>query len=648
MQRSHNLNEVQKKAIHSTEGPLLILAGAGAGKTRVITERILHLIKNGTAPSEILAITFTNKAAREMKDRVISLLKKDMGLNLPVSFSEQPFVSTFHSLGVHLIRENAAKINLRRNFTIFDRSDSLRALRESIKESFLDTKQWEPGRMLSLISRFKGDGLSLDDYRGKATENYLDRTLLVIWEKYEGKLRAEKALDFDDLLLSAFSLLKNNPAIREHYQRVWRYIHIDEYQDTNRVQYDMAKLLAEKNKNICVVGDIDQSIYSWRGADFKNVMRFEKDYPEAKVVTLEENYRSTKKILRAANDIIVKNTLRREKNLFTKNPAGESITLHGTYDEGGEAAFVAEKISRLLENKVPAKEIAVLYRANFQSRILEEACLLYKIPYEVLGVRFFERAEVKDILSYLRAALNPDSLADVKRVINVPPRGIGKVTIAKVFAGAEGKLPPKMRQKISEFRKILSDIRACAEKEKLSEVVQFIIRRAGIKKHFEAEGAEGEERLGNIFELAAVAERYDFLPPKEAIENFLTDAALASDQDDMKENRDSVKLMTVHAAKGLEFDCVFITGLEEDLFPYVHPDNSKKNLEEAEEERRLFYVALTRARKKIFLSYASVRNIFGSRVINIPSSFIDDIAPEILESELGHSGETPIKTIFLD
>lgn len=648
MQYLETLNEAQKKAVLKTNGPLLILAGAGAGKTKTITHRILHLLHLGVSPHSILAITFTNKAAREMRDRMNILIKDDSTLNLPISYNERPFLSTFHSLGVHILKENAVRLNLRRHFTIFDRSDSMRAIKNAIKECDLDPKQWEPGRMLNIISRWKGDGVSLSDYQEKATENYLDRTLLIIWQKYEAKLQKEHALDFDDLLLKTYQALRDYENIRKHYHNTWKYIHIDEYQDTNRVQYDIAKLLAGEEKNICVVGDIDQSIYSWRGADFKNIMRFEKDFPEVETILLEKNYRSTKKILRAANEVIAKNTLRKEKNLFTENEEGEKISLFGAYDEGAEAVHIAEKIQELINGGTSPKEIAVLYRANFQSRLLEESCLMYNIPYEVLGVRFFERAEVKDMLSYVRLAIEPESTTDLSRIINVPPRGIGKVTLTKILAGDGEKLPLKVRSEYYLFKKKLEEIRKSLQEKKLSESLHDILLISGMKKHFEEDGSDGEERLANIFELIVVAEKYDSMNPLEAIEQFLTDAALASDQDDMKENRETVKLMTVHAAKGLEFDYVFISGLEEDLFPHAKPDGGKKSVEDSEEERRLFYVALTRARKKLFLSYASVRTIFGSRTINTPSSFLDDIAPDILENELSGGDNFHGRVIYLE
>ncbi|HYF10253.1 MAG TPA: UvrD-helicase domain-containing protein [Candidatus Paceibacterota bacterium] len=631
MQSLLGLNERQKEAVLHTSGPLLILAGAGAGKTKTVTHRILRLIEEGVNPSNILAITFTNKAAKEMRERVEKLLSESRDINLPVSIYERPFVSTFHALGVHIIRENHRVLGLPRHFSIFDRSDSLSAVKAALVSAGLDPKQWEPSKILSGISRLKGQGKTLADFQERETRDARSDILSSVWAGYEKALQAEKALDFDDLLLKTFSLLRAHKEILAHYRKTWTHVHIDEYQDTNRVQYDIAKLLAGESRNICAVGDIDQSIYSWRGADFKNIMRFEDDYPEAKVVLLEENYRSTKTILKAANAVIAKNTLRKDKNLFTENAEGEKIALYGAYDEEAEAHFVAKTSASLIASGSEPEEIAVLYRANFQSRALEEAFLKQSVPYQVLGVRFFERKEVKDLLSYLRASLNPEALGDLKRILNTPARGIGKTTALKIFEGKEAELPPAMRLKIANFRLALKEIAEKIGSTSASEAVAFALSRSGLKEAYETKSAEDEERLENMYELVALAEKYDALPAPEGIEKLLTEAALASDQDDLEKKQAGVKLMTVHASKGLEFDYVFITGLEEDLFP--HKRGFEEKIEEKEEERRLFYVALTRARKKLFLTYASVRTVFGSRGINMPSHFLEDIAENLLEAE---------------
>jgi DNA helicase II / ATP-dependent DNA helicase PcrA len=627
-----SLNEKQREAAAKTEGPLLILAGAGAGKTKTITYRILHLIKSGVKPSSVLAITFTNKAAKEMRERVLKLLSEDKELNIPLSFTERPFVSTFHSLGVHIIRENAHKLGLTRHFTIFDRSDSRRAIKDALVELGLDPKQYEPGVILSIISKEKGNGIHIERFFESVGNDYMREIVWKVWQKYEAALKKEKALDFDDLLLKSAELLEKDAAIRAHYQNVWQYVHIDEYQDTNKVQYKIARLIAGERKNICVVGDVDQNIYSWRGADIKNILSFERDYPGASMVVLEENYRSTQTILEVANHIIKKNKNRFEKNLFTRQGAGEPITLYQAFDENDEARFVAEKAASLIEKGVDAREIAVLYRANFQSRALEEAMLNRDVPYQVLGVKFFERKEVKDVLSYIRAALNRDSLSDLQRIINVPGRGIGKVTIAKIFSGMIDSLSSSHAEKWRSFNLILDDIAAKAQNKKPSELIRFVLKRTGLEEMLASGADEDLERLENVKELATLATKYDFMMPGEGVTKLLEDAALATDQDEMEEDRPAVRLMTVHASKGLEFEYVFITGLEQDLFPHRGME-SKREKRDDEEERRLFYVALTRAKKKIFVSHASLRTIFGSRQVTVPSEFIFDIPEKYLDQE---------------
>ena len=398
LSRMTTLNDPQQRAVETTEGPLLIIAGAGSGKTKVITHRILNLIKKGVAPHNILAITFTNKAAKEMRERVGALLTEDKTLNLPISFRERPFVSTFHALGVHIIRENAALLGLTRHFTIFDRSDSKRAIKQAMEVCAVDPKQFDPGTALNMISRAKGDGIGRLEYFD-ATKSYIEETVANIWEKYEFILAKEKALDFDDLLLKTAQLVAKNEVVRKKYQNMWKYIHVDEYQDTNRVQYALVKHLAGRYKNLCVVGDADQNIYSWRGATIENILNFEKDYPDATVVALEKNYRSTKTILAAANSVIEKNVLRKKKTLYTDNADGEKIAMNASYTEVDEARNIADTARALIEKGTSARDIAVLYRTNFQSRAIEEAFVKKNIPYQLVGTRFFERKEVKDVLS---------------------------------------------------------------------------------------------------------------------------------------------------------------------------------------------------------------------------------------------------------
>ncbi|MCI5108686.1 MAG: UvrD-helicase domain-containing protein [Candidatus Pacebacteria bacterium] len=985
-----NLNERQKEAVSHIEGPLLVVAGAGAGKTRVITERIANIIRSGVNPYNILAVTFTNKAAKEMKDRVYK--------RIPTESS--PFIATFHSLGVFLLKNHHKELNIPRHFSIFDRDDSKKAIREAMKRRGYDVKQYDPGKILGNISRQKGEALTQEEFSGIAS-SYWEELVSDVWSEYQKILKESKAYDFDDLLLETLLLLKRDKEILDYYQNIWKYIHVDEYQDTNKVQYELIKLLADEHKNICAVGDADQcldkrtkismadgksktmdkikegdqvlssfgsgdirestvkkvhkrksskelieiktedrkslvstpnhihfagyrlgiskqyhftylmykkgkgyrlgisqmytkgqarkmvgfvqrnnhehadklwiigthtdevssrimeyttslkyriptipfiarkhtrenrgggyvqdqkvidkiynsidtesgaaallrelglskdyphhqpqtavnrrrnivitlcadnrggssmhklsligqdkegkkilnslglktrsgtrnpkswryetlnknygeilkkcqelkkrlpdanvveiarlgksekdrtvkcslpflpaasvrpgmvlfnqksgysivksvrkikskdsfvydldidktnnyiangiithnSIYSWRGAKVENIMSFERDFRDTTVILLEENYRSTQNILGAANNVIKKNNNRIEKNLFTSNKEGERLEIIEGWNEANEAERIAEKVKELLREKVSPKEIAILYRANFQSRALEEAFLRENISYQLVGTKFFERKEIKDMLSFIKAALNPDSVVDISRVINTPARGVGKVTLAKVIDGKRDELKGKTKEKVDEFYKILSKIYEKAGKVKMSDFIKHTLKVSGLQEQLSNDGDDGLERLENIYELASLASRYDKLDPEEALDNFLSDAALATDQDNISSD-ESVKLMTVHASKGLEFDYVFITGLEEGLFPHERLDDKDTD---NEEERRLFYVAITRARNKVFLSYAHSRTVFGSSDLRIPSEFIGDIDPSFIEESI--------------
>ena len=623
-----SLNDKQKEAVLYTDGPLLIVAGAGAGKTKTITHRIIHLIHQGINPSSILAVTFTNKAAKEMRDRVTSLLEdKSHGVSSPLYYSNTPFVSTFHSLGVYIIKENAHLIGLTKHFSIIDESDAISIIKDIMKEHDIDPKQHEPRKIKSMISKAKGDFITLENYRADV-QSSMQSIIALIWSGYEARLKKEKGLDFDDLLLESVLILRKFPEIKNKYQEKWKYIHIAEYQDTNEVQYEMTKLLVGKDENICVVGDTDQNIYSWRGANIKNMLHFEKDYPNAKIVMLEQNYRSTGKIIEAANSIIEKNQYRVPKTLFTKNIDGEQIIVCEAYDEVSEADFVAKEIDEILRENKP-EDIAILYRANFQSRVLEESLLGKQIPYQVLGVKFFERKEIKDIISYIKASLNKESLTDIKRIINIPTRGVGKVTITKLFAGLFVELPASMQEKINKFYLLLENIHIYIESHKPSEVIRYIIEKSGLEKELSNGTNEDLERLENMKELVTLAIKYD--SQEDGIERLLEDASLSSDQDSLinKEKTGGVRLMTVHSSKGLEFKYVFVTGLEQDLFPHSRAGNGSKD--DKEEERRLFYVAITRAEKKLFLTYASLRTIFGMKQVNTPSEFIYDIPTHLTE-----------------
>ncbi len=642
------LNEPQKQAVLHTEGPLLVLAGAGSGKTRVITHRIVQLIQQGVAPHNILAVTFTNKAASEMRERVYALIQKYPS-TARSNMDGHPTVTTFHSLGVRILREHHETLNLARHFIIYDRSDSVRAIKKAIETAGYDPKQFEPRKVLSMISRAKGDALRRSQYLESAS-SYPEKVTAEVWEHYDRTLREEHALDFDDLLLKTLQLLEGYPVIREVLNKRYSYIHVDEYQDTNRVQFQIAKLLAGTQQNICVVGDVDQNIYSWRGADIKNVLQFEKNFPGARTIFLEENYRSTQTIINASNEVIAKNKMRIPKTVFTSNQEGEKITLYAAHTGTDEAEYIVMTAKSLIADGASPSDIAVLYRTNFQSRVLEEAFLNFNVPYQLLGTKFFERKEVKDVLSFLRLALNRESMADLSRVINEPARGIGKVTLLKLLEGKREELKGATLEKVERFEQMLQDIEDTARTERISQTLLFIIKRTGIETDLKKNGTEEDlERLENLHELVSLATQYDALSAEEGVEALMENAALQSDQDELqkKEDRDAVRLMTVHAAKGLEFPYVFISGMEEGLFPHQRLDD--KGIDH-EEERRLFYVALTRAEKKVFLTYAHMRTIFGSSQVNVPSSFLNDISTEYIEMEGRQGGKSSgyETTIYID
>jgi DNA helicase-2/ATP-dependent DNA helicase PcrA len=635
------LNEAQREAVETTEGPLLVLAGAGAGKTKTITYRILNLVQKGVAPENILAVTFTNKAAKEMEERISKLLDKNSEINRPISITGRPFVSTFHGLGAFIIKENFKEAGVKKHFSIYDREDSKRTVKEALVKNGYDPKQFEPSKILSIISREKGNFVEVNEYSEFAGGEYFGGIVAKVWQDYEEILKKENALDFDDLLLVSGKLLQKEE-IRKIYGEKWKYVHIDEYQDTNKVQYQIAEAIARDHQNICAVGDVDQNIYTWRNASIKNILSFEKDYKNSKLVVLEENYRSTKTILEVANRIIEKNKLRMKRKLITKNAVGEKVGLFEALTENHEAQFVVEKVKELQRSGVTYSEMAVLYRANFQSRVLEEEFLAGDVPYQVLGTRFFERKEIKDILAFLRFCFNPESISDLKRIINVPPRGIGKITLLKIVEGKEDSLAPNLKIKMANFRNLLRKIKNFAVQNPPSKTILFIAEEVGLNANLE-KSEEGMERIENTKELAVLASRYDKMFTEDrqdvekswenAVEKLLEDTSLTSDQDSDKKEKDGVRLMTVHASKGLEFSYIFVTGLEEGLFPHDKDRDENVSDEETEEERRLFYVAITRAKKKLFLSYSQSRTIFGSRGSNIPSEFILEIPDEYLERE---------------
>lgn len=618
------LNNAQREAAIRTEGPLLIVAGAGAGKTKTLIHRILYIMEKGVKAEKILAVTFTNKAAREMSERV----------EAKNSSRTKPFISTFHSLCARILRDHGKNIGLSRHFTILNKEDSLSVMKRAMETAGISDKRFEPRKILSIISREKGNLVELEQYEKGIDRDFIGQKVSAAWRAYEKILIKEKSLDFDDLILAAVRLLRKNDLTLNELQDKWIYIHIDEYQDTNTAQYELSRLLAAKRRNICAVGDIDQSIYGWRGADYRNILNFERDFPDAKVIMLEENYRSTRTILQAANDIIRKNINRKEKNLFTKNKEGEKISFFSALNEGGEATAVAALAGELIKKKISPDQIAVLYRANFQSRVIEEAFLSAGLPYAVWGTRFFERKEVKDALAYIKLAANPNDFESLKRIINVPKRGLGKATLAKIAAGETDKMPPSAGNKVKSLFFFLNQIKEKIKELKPSEIIKFILLNSGWQKELLDGGEEGAERLENIRELASIAAKYDSFPPEEGIMELLTESALVNEEESLAEEKEGkeVRLMTAHASKGLEFSYVFIVGLEQDLFPHRRMGGEKSD---QEEERRLFYVALTRAKEKIFLSYAQSRMIFGSRQMNMPSEFLLDISEELMTEEKG-------------
>jgi DNA helicase-2/ATP-dependent DNA helicase PcrA len=638
------LNEKQREAVLHTEGPLLIVAGAGAGKTKTITERIVEIIKNGTDPRAVLAVTFTNKAAKEMRERIIGRLEDEHiiekgspreaeGSPFPRSWQNPyhptPLIKTFHSLGLMMLGEFGDRLGLLRHPTILDSSDSLSIIKKAVDQLGLDPKINDPSKIRSIISREKSDFVSVEDYKKKVATAQMD-IVASVWRIYQEELKRQRAVDFDDLIVRAVHMLEDHADIRTQYQSRFKYIHVDEYQDTNGAQYSFIKLLVNPvHNNICVVGDTDQNIYSWRGANLRNMLNFEKDFPGTHTVLLEENYRSTSNILLLANSTIKKNTVRTEKNLFTSQGGGAPIEVVPTWDELAEGEWLAKKCKEIVAAGEKGENIAVLYRANFQSRVLEESFLRENVPYNLLGTKFFERREIKDVMSYLRAATNRLSQPDLRRVFETPKRGIGKVTIAKIFANEE--ISGKALEKISHVYEFLDKIVTALNTEPLSHVIQMIIVDSGMEKEMLEGSSEDIERLENARELVSLTIKYDHMAGGEILAQFLEETSLQSDQDNDTEEKNGVRLMTVHASKGLEFNHVFVVGLEQDLFPHKNIGNRRRSKEEEEEERRLFYVAVTRARKHLYLTYAELRTIFGQKQINAPSEFLDDVPEEIKE-----------------
>ena len=632
------LNKEQQQAVQHTEGPLLILAGAGSGKTKVLTVRIAHLLAQGVNPYEILAITFTNKAAKEMKSRVEGLVG---------DVANRIWLSTFHSFCAKFLRfELDNFLGYNSNFTIYDTSDSQAVIKAALKALNLDDKYYPVGAMIAAISDAKNKLLFASDFRKQARDFYQQK-VADVYEYYERELRKNNALDFDDLLLVAVKLLQSNEAVLDKYSKRFRYVMIDEYQDTNHAQYLLAKLLASHWKNIAVVGDADQSIYAWRGADIQNILDFEKDYPNCTSIKLEQNYRSTKIILDAANAVIENNEGRPKKNLWTDKTEGAKIQHFTAQSEHEEAAFIGDTIAKKHDiHGVPYGDMAILYRTNAQSRVLEEALIKRALPYIMVGgTKFYDRKEIKDVLAYLRVLYNPFDDLSLLRIINVPKRSIGATTVAKLqdYARANGtslfmtltqlhlvdSIKGKTKEKLEEFGILIFTLVAEMEDRTVLDILESILDRTGYLAQLEeSTDPQDQARAENIGELLSVAKDFQDTNPSGTVEDFLEQVALVNDVDSFEQEESKVTLMTLHAAKGLEFPIVFLGGLEEGLFPH---SRTLMNPEEIEEERRLAYVGITRAEKELYISNATTRTVFGRTSSYLPSRFIDEIPEELVD-----------------
>lgn len=630
------LNEPQKNAVMHTDGPLLVVAGAGSGKTRVLTYRIAYLLESGKAlPSQILAVTFTNKAANEVKERLRDIVGP---------FADSLWVGTFHATCVQILRRHADRLGYKRHFVIFDTADQMAALKEALKELNVDQKSFEPRAVLSSISSAKNELVDWRTYRDRASD-FWERQVARFYEAYQKKLIQNNAMDFDDLLVYTVRLFEEHADVLKEYQERFRYVLIDEYQDTNRAQYILVKLLCATHRNLCVVGDADQSIYRFRGADIRNILDFEHDYPDARVITLEQNYRSTGNILDAANAVIENNPDRPKKTLFTENPKGELIQFFRADDERAEAAFVAEEIERLRrEEKLAYQDVTILYRTHAQSRTFEEEFIRRGTPYRIVsGLRFYERKEIKDLLAYLRVIANTDDELNLRRIVNVPKRGIGATTLGRVeqLAAAEGiELFEAMRRareaenvsaayakRIEGFVELIDNFRVFAETSSLTALVDRVLHDSGYIAELQNERTvEAEARIENLKELLSVTKEFE-TEVESSLEAFLDHVALIADVDAYEDDVDMVTMMSLHAAKGLEFPVVFLVGMEDGVFPHSRAIWEPGELEE---ERRLCYVGMTRAMERLYLTCARFRTLYGQSNYNEVSRFVDEIPAEMI------------------
>jgi len=643
-----SLNPIQKEAVLHTEGPLLIFAGAGSGKTRVLTYRVAQLIEQGIDPYHIIAITFTNKAAKEMCERISKITE----------LGEQVWVSTFHSACTRILRRELSSLGYMKGFSIYDSGDSLRLIKDCIKEHNLSETNYNPRYVAQVISSQKNELITPALYEKKVAGSFRESNIAEIYATYQKRLLESNALDFDDIIFQTVELLKNNEEIKKKYQNRFRYVLVDEYQDTNHAQYTLVNLFAGYANNLCVVGDDDQSIYGWRGADIKNILQFEKDYPGTKIIKLEQNYRSTKTILGAANEIINNNELRAEKKLWTENPFGEPIRLYNAFDSRDEGAFVARIIQQGIREGANYSNFAVLYRTNAQSRGVEDQLVGAGIPYRIFGgVRFYEHMEIKDILAYLKAINNPSDVVSYLRIINVPKRGIGTASIEKIQTFAsENSIPfyealyradsiPELGKKskaVLEFSRLMSVFSQFAEENSIYDLISEIIRVTNYMTTIMDGTEAGKEREENIKELLAVAKTFDKTSEDGSLGKFLEDVALVADVDNYEENANAVTLMTLHSAKGLEFDTVFITGFEENLFPSQRAITAENN-SQLEEERRLCYVGFTRAKRVLYVIHAQMRQRFDMMMRNQPSRFLKEVPTQYYKYVTSYGKEKDFK-----
>ncbi len=646
------LNEPQKQAVLHTNGPALILAGAGSGKTRALTHRIARLMKDGVAPWQILAVTFTNKAANEMKERIKTLLHiidgtvLGSGLGLESKdLGRLPIMGTFHSICVRILRRDIERLGRNRNFVIYDTDDQEKLMKEVLKELKIDENTLKPRPALGYVGRFKSEAMSAKEALKDATT---ERMIQVIraYETYDKMLKAANAVDFDDLILETVRLFQEVPEVLDRYQETWRYLHVDEYQDTNHAQYLFISLLAQKYRNLCVIGDPDQSIYAFRGADVRNILEFEHEYPDAVRIALEQNYRSTQVILDASNAVIKANPKRPKKNMWTERKGGPSIIVHEVRDERKEAEEAIKAAQQLKAEKVPLNQQVILYRTNAQSRLFEEACMKAAIPYRIVGgTKFYARREVKDILAYLYVILNPSDTISLLRILNVPARKIGDTTLGHIQAfaskkqltlwdalgriGEIGDLNEGVKSRIEKFIEIVEDLRGKSGRLVVSELGIQLLDAIGMEKWLRDDTDEGEERWQNVQELLTVMHKYDQLDPMTSLTSFLEEVALISEVDKLTDVRDdALTLMTLHLCKGLEFEHVMIAGCEEGIFPH---SSSMYDKEQLEEERRIMYVGMTRAKTHLRIYFARSRQLWGNTQSNAPSRFVDDLPSEVTE-----------------